>query len=380
VAATRLAAALLVLLAATHARAQETRVGVDTIFYSDTDRVIVVSPQVTVSAPVAGGQVTARATVDVVSAASVDVVSQATPGFSETRYAGSLAATKRFGAWRPGLSASYSWEPDYRSLGLGGAVERRLGGADTTGRLGVDVLLDTVGQVDTPDEAFSEGLETHAVDASLTQVLGPRTVLRGTYTLTLQRGYLEKPYRFVPMFDQAGLDAAATAGDPLDLDTFDRYRLPERPPENVPDLRVRHALAARLLRYLPGLDASLRLDYRFYVDSWSMQAHTLELGFRWAVGEELTLGAANRVHWQSSVSFWQRTYVLPGPDALPEWRTIDRDLSAQLADTAHVSVEWQRGGWRAYVDVAGMFVRFDDFLLLDERTALIVQAGVRWTP
>jgi hypothetical protein len=40
---------------------------------------------------------------------------------------------------------------------------------------------------------FSESLTTHTTGLSLTQVLGRRTVVRGAYTLTVQRGYMEKP-------------------------------------------------------------------------------------------------------------------------------------------------------------------------------------------
>ena len=343
----------------------------------------VVSPQASVTAALddEGSQVRARATVDVVSAASVDVVSHATGAFHETRTAGELGAALRVGAWRPELRLATSIEPDYQSYGAGAGVERRLGSPDTTLRVGWDTLHDRVGRAGTSWDDWSRTLWTHVLDVSLTQNLDARTVLRGTYTLTVQDGYQAKPYRYVPLFDQAGVDAAAAAGDTLDLDTFDRYRLSERPPEEVPGLRVRHALAVRALRWLPSIEASVRGDYRFYVDSWSMQAHTLELALVRPFGDAVRVSVQNRAHFQTSASFWQRTYVVD-PGEIPRYRSLDRDLSRAFIDTASVRVDVgaAEAAWHAYVDVGGQYSRFDEFLLLDARSALLVQVGVRFRP
>jgi hypothetical protein len=360
------------------ARADDVRISAGTLFYSDDDRVTVVSPQLGVTVPLddLGAEVSARVTADVVSAASVDVISHATPGFHETRTAAALTASYGLGAWRPSLGLSGSFEPDYRSLGGAVAASRRLGSADSTLALSYGVLFDVIGRVDTPASAFSADLDTHTVSVGLTQNLDAETVVRAVYTLTAQLGAMEKPYRYVPLFDQAGLDAAAAAGVPLGLSTFDRFRLPSRPPEAVPDTRLRHAFALRALRYLPALDASLRLDYRFYVDSWAMQAHTVELGARFNLGA-VELGVVDRFHWQAPVAFWRRTYVVAGPLELPEWRSLDRELGGQWANTAELRGRYTRGPIELYATAGVMFTRFDDFLLLDQRTALLAQLGLR---
>jgi hypothetical protein len=373
-------AGLLLLLATTPAgaRADEpVTLTFDTMFYSDTDNVIVVSPQVGARAQVddRGGEVAARVTVDVVTAASVDVITEATPRFTETREEVNLSGSHAFGPWLPSAHYRFSHEPDYVSHGGGVAVERRLG-YDTTLSLGYDLTLDTVERSGTPSDVFSEPLTTHSFDASVTQVLGPRTVVRLAYSLVGQNGYMEKPYRYVPLFDQAGIDAAAADGVTLDADTFGDYRLAERPPEEVPDRRLRQALAVRFLRYLPSLSASARLDYRFYLDDWGMTAHTGELGARVAtrIGE---VALVNRLHWQSAVDFWRREYVV-APGTVPQYRTVDRELSTYLTDT--VELGWTRsfGRLSVYGRAAAMFTRFYDFMFLDARTALTVEAGLRW--
>jgi len=345
------------------AEARDFRAALDTLVYADDDHVTVVSPQATLATSLGddGGEISARGVVDVVSAASVDVISHATGAFHETREGGELAASYRFGAWLPELHLSTSDEPDYLSLGAGLGVSRRLGSADSVLRVAWTGLHDTVSRVGTPTDVWSRTLDTESLDVSLAQNLDDRTVVRGTYSLVLQDGYQAKPYRFVPLFDASGA------------------RLSERPPEEVPELRVRHAFAVRALRWLPDLGASLRGDYRYYVDSWAMQAHTLELALAVPLADGLRLTLVNRAHYQTSASFWQREYVVADGGALPRYRSLDRELSEDLVDTASLRLDWQHGAWRTYLDVGGQYARFFDFLLLDARRALLVQVGLRYS-
>jgi hypothetical protein len=371
------AAALLVACGAS--APQATQVRLDTMFYHDSDHVDVISPQVAAAAALDddGGAVSAIAVVDVVTAASVDVVSEATPGFTEVREEVDLRVAKRVGTWLPAARYRYSHEPDYVSHGAGVSFAKRIGGADTTLTASLDVTHDTVGRSGTDFDVFSRSLWTVAGEVGVTQIVDPRTVVRAVYTLTVQDGYLAKPYRYVPLFEAA---AVAAAGDTLGLATFDAYRLPERPPENVPELRVRSAIGLRGLRYLAGLDGSLRLDYRLYFDDWGMWSHTLELGLRVPFGERWLGELTSRTTYQTSVWFWQREYVVPGPAVIPEWRTVDKELSSQLAETLGLRAEWRPGRVALEAELAATYDRFFDFLFLDSRTALVARLGLRYEP
>lgn len=361
-----------------------TTFAVDTLVYTDTDNVVVVSPQAAVKHAFAddGGELGARVVVDAISAASVDVISAATTRFSEVREEVDVAASRRLGAWLPALRYRFSTEPDWRSHGGGVAVQRRLGGADTTLSAAYDLTLDTVGRSGTPFDVWSRSLTTHSGELSLTQVLSPTTVVRVVYTLVAQTGYLEKPYRYVPLFDPAGIDAARADGVTLDLDTFDRYRLPERPPEEVPDRRFRHAAAVRGLRYVRALDGSLRADYRFYGDSWGVFGHTVELALAVPIGESLLVEVYDRAYLQTAARFWRREYVVAAPGELPRWRSVDRDLGSYVSDTLGARLEWRHAGLglAAYAEADVMGTRFSDYLFLERRLALVGQLGLRWSP
>lgn len=384
-------AATVMVAATSTARAEDWTIATDSLVYSDTDNVVVLSPQLTVrrALDADGGQANARAVVDVISAASVDVVSQASEGFSEVRSEVDLSIAKAFGGWLPSVGYRYSREPDYESHGGRLGLTIRLGTPDSVLGLEAGYTADRIGRTGTPSSVFSESLATGVGSVSLTQVLGPRTVVRGAYSLTVQRGYMEKPYRFVPLFDRAGLDAAAADGMALDLDTFDRYRLPARPPEEVPDARNRHALGIRGLRYIDAIDGSLQLDYQLYVDDWGVIAHVVEPTYRTRADDDVSMFGARigrlglavyaRFYTQTAADFWERVYVVDDPAEIPSLRTVDRELSDYLSGTGGARLEWTRGPMSGYLDGSAMLSHFGDFLYLDNRLALVLLGGFRWT-
>jgi hypothetical protein len=119
--------------ASSPASAEDWTIASDSLVYGDTDNVVVVSPQLTVRRELDddGGEATARAVVDVISAASVDVVSQASERFDEVRTEIDLSLAKAFGGYVPSLGYRYSHEPDYESHGVRGGLRARLGTSDT---------------------------------------------------------------------------------------------------------------------------------------------------------------------------------------------------------------------------------------------------------
>ncbi len=379
------AALLACLLAAVTARTAHAdapwRIAMDTLLYVDTDNVSVVSPQLAVHRELdeEGGTIGARVVVDALSAASVDVVSQATARFEEVRTEVDLKAAKRVRQVLASVSYRLSQEPDYTSHGVRVGAERRVKGADTTVATGYGFTRDRVGMTGTPRSVFSERLSTHAADVGVTQVLGRNTLARLVYTLTVQRGYMEKPYRFVPLFDEAGLAAAAADGVVLDLASFDRYRLASKPREEVPDTRVRQSVSLRALRYVPSLGAALRVDYQFYLDSWGLRAHILEPAVRKELPRSLQLDAYARLYLQSGASFWRRTYVVSDM-TVPTWRTADRSLSPFRTVTGNLRLKRRGTHLTAYVEATVMYTQFRDYMYLTDRTALIAQLGMRWIP
>jgi hypothetical protein len=361
--------------------AQEWSAGADLLLYTDTDAVQVVSPQAHVRRALddEGGLLSARFTVDVVTAASVDVVTHATSSFRETRYELGLSAAKAFGAHLPSLTYRYSHEPDYVSHGGQLGWRSRLGTPDSVLSLGYGLTHDLVLRHGTSRNAFSETSLTHDAQISLAQTLSSKSIVRFGYGLVVQTGYLEKPYRHVPLFTPESVVAARDAGDRLDRSTFDEYRESLRPPEEVPDLRIRHALSVRGLHHLPDARTTLRLDYRFYFDDWGLLAHTIEPAVRARIREAWDLTIFARAHRQSSASFWRRVYEVDEAGTVPRFRSVDRDLSAYTTLTAGGRFGWDTASVSLYVDLSVAHTRYDAFLYRDRLTALIARVGGRFS-
>lgn len=355
-----------------------TTVAADTLIYNDSDNVVVFSPQVGVNQALDndGGSASVRFTVDALSAASVDVVSSATYRFSEIRYEGDIGATKKFGDWQPTIGYRTSWEPDYRSHGVRYGLSRRVTG-DTTLAANLSTTFDRVGRSGTPFSQFSRNLFVQSADLSVAQNINKNTVVRAAYSFTGQFGFMEKPYRSVPLFTQEAVDKAQAEGG-LNLENFTKFNLGPRLLESVPDQRYRHALGVRALHYIPGIKGSVGLDYRAYLDNWGMHAHTVQPGLKVQLGHKWLLSAWTRFHWQSSVSFWQRSYVVASAEAIPRWRSADRSLSRSWHTTPGIRAEYETPRFAFYGDLSIIFSEFPEFMYLDRRSAGVFLIGARW--
>ena len=372
---------ILLAIAPTAARQRPWTLSSDSLLYTDTDNVLVVSSELSAARALdeEGGEASADVVVDVVSAASVDVVSQASARFSELRWEVNLAGSYAIGDGLPSINYRGSAEPDYVSHGFGAGYLARLGGADTVASAHYQITFDTIGRSGTPFDTWSRDLTIHNAELSLTQNVSTRSLLRVVLSLTVERGYQEKPYRFVPLFDAAGLAQADADDAELRLGNFDRYRLASRPPEEVPDTRVRPAVGARWLYFIEPLDSSLRTDYRFYLDDWGIVANTVELELEHPLGELWSVALTTRGYTQTKASFYRSAYIVEQPDEIPGLRTVDRKLAPYDSLSAGARLELHTDTITAYFEATATYSSFHQYIYLDHLIALIGQGGVAWS-
>jgi hypothetical protein len=350
--------------------------------YGDTDAVYVASPTLSVGVgdPLAGWSVTGRYLVDAVSAASVDIVSSASGKWTEYRHVGSLAVELPVGEAQLAISGGVSREPDYLSLGGGATVSFDLLNKNLTPFIGLSYGDDSAGRTGEPKE-FWRKMQKVGLQTGATFVVGRSTIAGITFDAIGERGYLGKPYRFVPLF-APGRGAALPAG--ASPDEVNRARLDQRPADAVPDARDRLAVTGRIAHRWDGV--TLRLDERFYADTWGLVASTTELRLWLDAGRRVLLGPHLRYHGQRGVKFWQRTYEatadaqgqLLGP---PRYRTGDRELGPLGTLTAGATLRWlltDRGSNPVtfFVQVDGGQTRFLDALYITRRLALYSAIGL----
>ena len=354
--------------------------------YHDSNHVDVLTPSVSgsVENPVAGWSVKGHYLVDIVSAASVDIVSTASRRWSEVRHAAAVEGAYKPGTFGVNLSGSFSSEPDYLSIAGGGSVSQELYEKNLTLLLGYGHTHDTIGRSGTPFSVFSRTLTRNTINPAVTIVVNRSTVMALSADAVYERGDSSKPYRYIPMFTHA---VAETLPRGASIDLVNRLRLPERPLEQLPVERDRYALTARLLHRFDR--STLRVEERFYADTWGLKASTTDARNLFDLGERFVLWPHARFHVQRPVGFWHRGYeAIRSADgaqwSLPALRTGDRELGPLWSVTGGFGVRWLIGpaerlsAWALGMQADLTWTNYLDDLYINQRVsefvALVVEA------
>lgn len=353
-------------------------VGIEMSGYTDSTHVHVLTPAINaaVVSPTGGWNVGGSYLLDMVTAASPDLVSTASRPFREQRHAGNLGGGYKLSGWQLGVNGNVSSEPDYLSRTVGGSVSTELNEKLITPRLGYNYSWDTIGYRNTPFDQFSARLVTHAIDAGVTFVMSPTTLLVTGISMSFEAGENSKLYRFVPMFDP---DTAKSITGPVSVRAVNDNRLNVRPRENVPQTRNRFAVGARINhRFSSG---TLRAEERIYTDSWGVKASTTDGRYMHDLGERLRVWPHLRLHVQTGASFYHIAYSAAEntngtPIEIPLYRTSDREASPFVAVTtgggARIALTSEKATVQYAVVVSGdvMYNYYSASLWIRSRTAV----------
>jgi hypothetical protein len=312
------------------------RVAIEMSGYTDSTSVHVLTPAINASvvSPTAGWNIGGSYLLDMVTAASPDLVSTASRPFVEQRHAASLSGGYKVSVAQLGVNGNVSSEPDYLSRTLGGSVSTELNEKLITPRIGYNYSWDTIGYRNTSFDNFRRQLITHSIDAGITFVMSPTTLLVTGISMSFESGENSKLYRFIPMFPD---DVARQMPAGASVRLVNENRLDARPRELVPQQRDRFAVGARVNHRLAT--GTLRIEERFYVDNWGIKASTTDGRYLHDLGDRLRVGPHLRIHAQSGASFYQLAYAARQdtagtPVEIPRYRTADREASPMLAVTA----------------------------------------------
>ena len=357
------------------------KMGTQLAGYSDTDHVEVWSPEIdaNVSSPTQGWNVGGHFMVDVVSAASPDIVSEASPPYHEQRYSGGLDGGYKLGRYTAQAQTNYSSEPDYISRGAGLALTADLDDKLVTPRVAANFNHDSIGR---GPNNFISTLDTTEIEAGVTLVLSPTSLLVLSATAQFEAGDQSKPYRYVPMFDPTGVAPYIPPGASVDL--VNRVRLPVRPTEQLPTSRQRYAVGARFAHRFSG--ATLRLEQRLYDDSWALKATTTDARYVIDFGRHLEVWPHGRFNAQTGANFYQLAYSATlDPQTqqliLPLYRTDDRELSPLVSLTggggAHylLSAPEAKTQYGVTLQADVMYTKYFDALFITQRTAVYGSIG-----
>jgi hypothetical protein len=234
----------------------------------------------------------------------------------DKRWAGNFQAPITLGRQHFTPEFSYSSEHDYQSYGAALDYALDFNEKNTTLTVGwahdwdhiLPNLATYITQVQRKD--------SDDFLVSVSQLLGPKTVLTGAFTFRNAAGYLNDPYRGV-------LFADYPQGDPNNLSLF---------PESRPGHRESYIGYVSVTHFFTPAHGSIEGSYRFYHDSFGIDAHTIGLTWFQKIGSRVVVSPLFRYYRQTAASFYAPQF--PGdptnpsdPNPIPTYYSADYRLS-----------------------------------------------------
>ena len=261
---------------------------------------------------------------------STDAVSSATT-FKDLRHAANTGITFYGSRSSLSLSGNIGTERDYNSIGVGMSAKIDLPGKNTSLALsynhGFDQVCDfdnglatalerrplTRQQLckkrqflrgeDTSGDSIWRDLSLDSSQATITQNISPSVVAQVGLFGQVVRGFQSNPYRRVRV---SGVEAQ----------------------ENIPSVRGRAALMARVNKYMPSMKSAIHAMFRGYTDTWGVNSVTLGLGYSQYFGTSLLLRTNARIYQQSEATFFKDAFFYETEGSAGEYFTGDRELGA----------------------------------------------------
>jgi hypothetical protein len=279
----------------------ETQVNVSGYF--DNFSVSVLYPSISITKKVSEStSVTGRYLVDMITAASiksqnpapqVDVVTSASgkagngpPTFDEVRHEFNVGFAHSLGSGIFTFDGLYSTESDYTSSTLIGNYTQFFAENNTSLQLGVVRSWD---KVFPKTKDWKKDKNVITLNLNFSQNISKSLVLQLLSTYTNNNGLLSDNYQLVPI----SIEGKDSLFDPIH-----------------PDLRIRRA-AAISLKYRLTEKSSLQLGYRYYWDSWDVNANTYSADYQRYLSKHVILGVGLRSNFQTSAFFFKPVYTAP---------------------------------------------------------------------
>ncbi len=260
--------------------------------------------------------VSASAYMDMVSSASIDVITTASP-YDEERTQLGVGFEYLRGKVTYAASFSNSSENDYNADTAGFSISQDMFGDLTTVTLSFNRGWDDVTRRD--DDVFRDEIDRRIYGVDISQIATKRLILGLAIETITEEGFLNNPYRQVRF-----VDPGAALGYDYE---FERY----------PRTRTGNAFSVRARWYLP-YRAALQGDYRFYNDTWGIDASTAEVSYTQPVRDDLTVDVHYRYYMQNGADFYSDLF--PRAD-FQNFLARDKELASMQSHTLGFGVAWE---------------------------------------
>ncbi len=259
---------------------------------------------------------------DMVSSASIDVVTTASP-YEEERTQWSLNADAIRGKTTYSVGYTNSEEDDYQADTAYFGLSQDLFGDLTTVSLGFSRAWDTVRRRSATgsgvDPTFEEQVDRRTYRLGVSQILSKNLIAGATFEAITDEGFLNNPYRSVRY-----VDSSSGVGYSFESEVYPRTRT-----SNAIALTARYHLPYR---------AALSGDYRFFTDTWGIDAHTAEVGYTHPWGPKWIFDASYRYYTQTRADFYSDLF--PRAEA-QNFEARDKELATFKSNTVGVGVSFE---------------------------------------
>ena len=285
------ALALLGCFAARRDWAQNNEVNIQFHAFQDTRSVTVLTPAVDLSKDYTD-RVTLRVNyaLDAISAASDSCARCHRDGVNNRRQVVGFSVLQKFDVFKWTIGGAYSKENFYRATTGLTSISRDFANGNTTVAGGYSFSLNQPVLHPTVEQKNQYANDAYV---SVTQTLTRTTIAQAGYEIGRIDGYQNNPYL------RADVNGSMVLG-------------------NVPDLRIRHTLTARVRQALPH-DTFIEADYRRYTDDWQVTSNGFSVGASHRFTPQVLANFTYRRYDQSGAFFFQPFYLGP----VPEFYTAD---------------------------------------------------------
>jgi hypothetical protein len=312
--------------------------------YFDSFNVSVIYPSIAITKQVSEStSINVRYLVDMITAASirssspsstslkkVDVVTSASgrttsgggysqPAFDEVRHEFNIGAAHLFGSGILSADVIYSTESDYTSSTLIGNFTQFFAENNASLQLGIVRSWD---KVFPKTKNWKKDKNVTTLNANFSQIISKRLILQLLSTYTDNNGLLSDNYQLVPI----SINGTDSLFDPIH-----------------PNLRIRRA-AALALKYRLSDKSSLQLGYRFYWDSWDINASTYSANYERYLSKHVIMGAGWRSNFQTQAFFFKPVYLVP-----EQFMTTDIKLDAGYSNELQLKLILTGGDRQEYL-------------------------------
>lgn len=278
--------------------------------------------------------------VDSISSASIDAITQAS-AYEEERTQQSVSVDYLYDKSIMTYSYTDSSENDFEGITNSFNISQEMFGGLTTVSLGYSVGSNEISK--STDDIFKRNASTKDYRISLSQVLTKNMLMGITYEVITDEGFLNNPYRQVRYIDPS---------DPTQTVFQD---------ERYPRTRTSNAASINLRYYLP-YRAAIYGGYRFFTDTWDIEADTFEIGYVHPYQNNWLFDVNMRFYSQTKASFFDS--VFPFFDA-QNFLASDKELSTFTSNSFGAGVTYTIGKENLYLFEKGTINLYLDHFAYD---------------